>query len=315
MCNSERQKKTGIVRFFSETSLSPEDEGTCREKAEDAQLDPQKPEDEAPCLASVQEYLDGCFPAAPPEQPQLPRCSQPPSAPPHLSVQTQYLTTWTLSQALVLRGRRSIRSAASPEKTPPPKVLDRGAPTSPPASFSSPELFSPVSPSPGASTELFSLRCPTPRAEEGGVLIEATTDGLLSSQGTGEDGSATGQASLSKSPVSKKARISENLEPEVSVKAAGSSAAAGLQGPTTPLIRCNRRGVRYSVLVAVVHPCHLKEVKASVPSDLLHRREHVVVNSPVPRVWTETCFSLLTRIGHRSMSEDFLLTICQTKNV
>lgn len=254
-CTS-RSKENTIICFFSEMSLSSEDEGTCREKAQDAQ----KPEEEAPCLSSVQEYLDGCFPAAQPEQP------QPQSAVPHLSVQTQYLAAWTLSQALVLRGRCNIQSAASPEKTPPPKVLHRGAQTSPSASSSTPELFSPVSPS-GASAELFSQPCPTPRAEEGGVLIEATTDGLLSSQGTEEDKPTTGQASLSKSPVSKKIRISEKLEPEVSVKPAGSSTATGLRGPTTPLICCNRRGVRYSVLVAVVHPCHLKEVKAGVPSD------------------------------------------------
>lgn len=209
-------------------------------------------------MASFQDYLDGCFPAAQPEQPE-------PPAGPHLSVQTQYLTTWTLSQALVLRGRCSIQPVARPV-SPPPTVPHRATQTSQSASSSTPELFSPVGP-PGASAELFSQPCPTQRAEEGGVLIEATADGLLSSQETEEDKSTTGQASLSKSPVFKKARISETLEPEVSVKPAGSSAGTGLRPPTTPLSRCNRRGVHYCVLVAVVHPCHLKEVKAGVPSD------------------------------------------------
>ncbi|KAM8852650.1 shieldin complex subunit 2 [Synchiropus picturatus] len=33
-------------------------------------------------------------------------------------------------------------------------------------------------------------------------------------------------------------------------------------GPTTPLSRCQEPSIRYTVLVAVLHPCHLKEVKA-----------------------------------------------------
>lgn len=206
--------------------------------------DESNPGEKDQCSASVHEYLDTCFPAAQSEpektEPEPPHCSKYQSSPtvPPLSVQTQYLTTWTLSQALLLRGRCGIQSATSPEKTLPPQ-------TPPSVSSSTPELFSPVTPSPGASAELFSQPCPTQRAEEGGVIVEATADGVLCSQEAEQQDSTTAQHSPSKSPDLKKARISEN------------------QGPTTLLIRCDKRGVRYSVLVAVVHPCHLKEVKVS----------------------------------------------------
>lgn len=218
------------------------------------------PEEEDLCSASVHEYLDRCFPADQPENPELPGCSKPQSAIPYLSAQTQYLTTWTLTRALILRGRRGIQSATSPEKSLPPQTPPKDAQTPPSGSSSTPELFSPVTPSPAASAELFSQPCPTPRVEEGGVVIKATSDGVLCSQ---EAESTTAQISPSKSPDFKKARISENLGTEASVTPSDSAAAVGLQGPTTLLIQCNRRGMRYSVLVAVVHPCYLKEVKVS----------------------------------------------------
>ncbi|XP_068590523.1 shieldin complex subunit 2 [Cebidichthys violaceus] len=199
------------------------------------------PEDQ--CSASVLEYLDSCFPAAQPEPVK-------PEPEPPLSAQTQFLTTWTLSQALILRGRSGVQSATGSEKTPPPQTPPKNTQTPPSVSSSTPELFSPVTPSPGASPELSGQRCPTPRAEEGGVVVEVTADGVLCSQE-----SRTPQDSSSKPPDSKKARTSENLRAE------DTAATAGLRGPTTLLIRCDRRGVRHSVLVAVVHPCHLKEVK------------------------------------------------------
>uniref|UniRef100_A0AAZ1Y0C3 Shieldin complex subunit 2 C-terminal domain-containing protein n=1 Tax=Oreochromis aureus TaxID=47969 RepID=A0AAZ1Y0C3_OREAU len=58
---------------------------------------------------------------------------------------------------------------------------------------------------------------------------------------------------LSQSPSSKKARVS----PESPDRGTTTE----LHSPTTLLARCDKPGVRYSVLVAVVHPCHLKEVK------------------------------------------------------
>lgn len=95
------------------------------------------------------------------------------------------------------------------------------------------------------------------------MVIEATTHGVLCSQEAEEPQSA--ETSPSRSPDLKKARISENLRTEASPVPA---AAARLQDRTTLLSRCDRTGVRYSVLVAVVHPCHLKEVKVSGESEL-----------------------------------------------
>ncbi|XP_027138159.1 shieldin complex subunit 2 isoform X2 [Larimichthys crocea] len=212
-------------------------------------------EDDDQCSASVQEYLDSCFPAAQPgPEP------EPEPEPEHLSAQTQYLTTWTLSQALILRGRCGIQSTTSPEKTPPPppQTPPRHTQTPPSASSSTPELFSPVTLSPGASAELFSEPCLTPRVEEGGVVVEATTDGVLCSQEAERRVSTPAQDSPAKPPDSKRARSSEDQTTEAS---AATATAAGLRGPTTLLSRCDKRRVRYSVLVAVVHPSHLKEVK------------------------------------------------------
>uniref|UniRef100_A0A3Q3WDA5 Uncharacterized protein n=1 Tax=Mola mola TaxID=94237 RepID=A0A3Q3WDA5_MOLML len=212
-------------------------------------------EDES-CSASVHDYLDICFPEAQPD-----KLEHPQSAVPRLSDQTQYLSTWTLSQALLLRGRGSIHSATSPEKAPPPQTSPKDAKTPPSVSSGTPELFSPVTPSLGASAELFSQPCPTPRVEEGGVVIEAITDGVLCSQEA-----TTAQPSPSKAPDFKKARISDNIATEASVLLSNSTSTTdtnttGLRSPTTLLARCDRRGAQYSVLVAVVHPCHLKEVK------------------------------------------------------
>uniref|UniRef100_UPI0037E7EE82 shieldin complex subunit 2 n=1 Tax=Semicossyphus pulcher TaxID=241346 RepID=UPI0037E7EE82 len=220
------------------------------------------------CSASIHEYLESCFPAAQTEpqkaEPQSPHCSkhQPSSAIPPLSTKSQYLTTWTRCQALVLRGwHGSIQSAASPEKTLPPQTPPKDPQTPPSASSSTPELFSPVISTPGASAELFSQRCLTFRAEEEGVVFEVTTEGVLCSQEAEQQVSRSPQSSPSRSPDFKKARVSENLRTEASVVPPDSTAVAALRSPTTLLTRCDKLGLRYSVLVAVVHPCHLKEVK------------------------------------------------------
>ncbi|XP_026210216.1 shieldin complex subunit 2 isoform X2 [Anabas testudineus] len=210
------------------------------------------PEHEDQCSASLRKYLDSCFPAAQPEPDAEHQLS--PAVPPP-STHTQYLTTWTLSQALVLKSRRGIHSATSPEKSTPPQTPPKHVQTPPSVSSSTPELFSPVTPSPGASAELFSQTYRTPRAEEGGVVLEATTDGVLCSQE-----STTTADSPTGSPSFKKARISADFRTEVT-ESSSITTNTGLQGPTTLLIRCDKLGLRYSVLVAVVYPCHLKEVK------------------------------------------------------
>ena len=214
--------------------------------------------------SSLQEYLDSCFPAAQPE-PEPTHCGSP-DVPP-LSTHTQFLSTWTLSQALILRGRCAVQSAGSPEKTPPKHTQ-----TPPSVSSSTPELFSPVSPSLGASAELFSPPCPSPRAEEGGVVIQATIDGVLCSQEAERQEATPSQKSPANSPELKRARVSENIRTEASVVTSEHALAAGigLRGPTILLTRCDRQGVRYSVLVAVVHPCHLKEVKVGRDLRLVH---------------------------------------------
>ncbi|KAF7219523.1 shieldin complex subunit 2 [Nothobranchius furzeri] len=171
------------------------------------------------CSTWVHEYLEGCFPAIQPE---------PDLAVLALSTQTHYLSTWTLSQALILRGRHNLQSPSHPHTQ-----------TSPSVSSSTPELFSPEAPS-------TSHACPTLQAEEGGVVLQATTEGVLCSQES---------TNTHKSPTTKRPRISE--EPVVPA----GSRANRLQSPVTPLLGCVTVGRTYSVLVVVVYPCHLKEIK------------------------------------------------------
>ncbi|KAM3862872.1 shieldin complex subunit 2 [Diretmus argenteus] len=316
------------------------------------------------CSASIHEYLDSCFPAAQPEpEPEVEPA--PGRSKPSMSVQTQYLTTWTLSQALILRGRHGVQSGPSPEKTPPPQTPPNHTRAPLSISSSTPELFSPATPTQSPRTtllgsmELFNEPFLSQKMEEGGVVLEATPDGMLCSQGgehqelggielseskltppsqisqtsqtaqtiqtsqtsrtsetfqtaqtsrtsetfqtaqtsrtsetfqttqtprTSETFQTTqtsrtsetfqtaqtsrtsetfqtaqtvqtSQTSPSKSPDHKRARTSETSP------APPGRASVGLQGPTTLLVRCDKPGVRYSVLVAVVHPCHLKEIQ------------------------------------------------------
>lgn len=209
-------------------------------------------EDKGPSSDSVCDYLDSCFPTDRAEDRTGSKATLGVS---HLTEQTQYLSTWTLSQALILRSRRKLQSAASPEKTLPIQTPSKDAPAPSSVSSSTPELFSPVPLSVEASGELFSQPSLTLRAERGGVVIEATPDGVLCSQ-------EAVQAPLNsrQSPDCKKARILDTLmdkAPEANKNA------AALRCPTTLLIQCNREVSPYTVLVAVVYPCHLKEVKVS----------------------------------------------------
>ncbi|KAG7217948.1 hypothetical protein INR49_020750 [Caranx melampygus] len=93
-----------------------------------------------------------------------------------------------------------------------------------------------------------------PKVEEGGVVLETTADGVLCSQ---EAEPKAASYSPAKSPDVKRTRVSEDARVDMPPH----GAAAGLRGPTTLLVRCQRPGARCSVLVAVVHPCHLKEVQ------------------------------------------------------
>uniref|UniRef100_A0A3P9PA18 Shieldin complex subunit 2 n=1 Tax=Poecilia reticulata TaxID=8081 RepID=A0A3P9PA18_POERE len=168
---------------------------------------------------------------------------------------TQFLSTWTLSQALILRGRHAVQSALTKDKAPPipgeaPPIPDTAPPSpdeAPPTTDKAPtpELFSLAASSLGDSMELFSHTCPASRAEQGGVIMEVTADGVLCSQ---ESDPKTPPTSP---PCSKKPRPSEE----------STSAAPESSTSTTRLDRCDQVGRRYSVLVVVVHPCHLKEVQ------------------------------------------------------
>lgn len=245
------------------------------------------------CSESIHDYLDSCFPAAQPNpdpESSSDRSNSKPNivAPVSVSVRTEYLTTWTVSQALLMRGRRCSQLGPNLEKSTPPQTPTKHPHTSPSVSSSTPELYSPVTPtqspiSPPAqqgSMELFSQPMLSQRLEEGGVILEVTPDGLLCSQGEQwreVGGSETGvsramplpqspaqaQTSPTVSPACKRPRMSPTAaktETSPPVVKAGIM----LQGPTTLLFRCVTPGLRYSVLVAVVHPCHLKEIKVSI---------------------------------------------------
>lgn len=209
-------------------------------------------EDKGPSSDLVCDYLDSCFPT---DRAEDRTGSKATLGVPRLTEQTQYLSTWTLSQALILRGRREVQSAASPEKPLPTQTPPKDAPAPSPVSSSTPELFSPVPLSMEASGELFSQPSMSLRAERGGVVIEATPDGVLCSQ----------EAPLNsrQSPDCKKARILDTLMDKAPEAPSDNRNAAALRRPTTLLIQCNREAAPCTVLVAVVHPCHLKEVKVS----------------------------------------------------
>lgn len=230
------------------TGEADEDDSRANCPTNDCASDGRHPAEE-PSSESVCEYLDSCFPA----QHQAGSTATPGVS--RLTEQTQYLSTWTLSQALMLRARRGTRPAASPEEAlqsqPPPE--DAQMPSS--VSSSTPELFSPVPPSMEASGELFSQPILSPRVGQGAVVIKATPDGVLCSQGAV-------QAPLI-SPVCPKAGVAENIKGKVSEAPSDEKNVAAVRRPTTLLGRCVSEGVPYAVLVAVVHPCHLKEVKVS----------------------------------------------------
>lgn len=208
-------------------------------------------EDEDPSSDSVVEYLDSCFPT---DQADHQTGSKANLVVSHLTEQTQYLSTWTLSQALILRDRHGMQTAATSEKALPIQTLSKDVPAPSSVSSSTPELFSPVPLSMDASAELFSQPPLSLRAERGGVVIEATPDGMLCSQDT---------VTSRQSPECKKARILDTVMGKAPEAPSDNRNVAELRCPTTLLNQCNRKAAPYTVLVAVVHPCHLKEVKVS----------------------------------------------------
>lgn len=106
----------------------------------------------------------------------------------------------------------------------------------------------------------------TQRAEKEGVVLEDTSEGLLCSQGSDASG-----GHVTASPQCKRRRllVEKKEEGNGTKKEAMEKdeqeeeplTAVGSWGPTTVLTGCSQQGALYTVLVVVVHPCHLKEVK------------------------------------------------------
>ncbi|KAL2082948.1 hypothetical protein ACEWY4_020721 [Coilia grayii] len=242
------------------------------------------------CPESLRAYLDSCFALA---QPQGTSEAQPCSG---MSVETEYLSVWTKSQALLMKRRAGLphepvqpAMGGSPHTPQTPQTQQ-----TPVISRTSPELYSPRS-SPGGqavggtlqgSLDGFSEAL-SPRQQEGGVMLERTAGGLLCTQGSpaaqashggspeasqrwlfsspNQEPAQTppGQSAHSSpvSPARKKSKLSSTTTPDrqpAELKAWGGCVPTG---PSTLLARCRAHGVQYSILVAVVHPFHLQEVR------------------------------------------------------
>ncbi|KAA0717892.1 Protein FAM35A [Triplophysa tibetana] len=231
-------------------------------------------EEEQLCPVSVTEYLDDCFSSsqtnANPGQSNDERSS--------VSVETEYLSSWTKSQALLLQGRAaSSFTLGFPGDFYSPHTPAKQTPST---SLNSPELYSPTT-SPeemglgGTLQSSVEWHCDSLSQihQEGGVIMEITTGAILCSQGTNvghtdkpgdhqEIGlNADSYCQMSPSPTpSKRIKLSSTVA-KTKVTEQSTINAVPLCGPTTILVRCKTHGVRYAILVAVVHPCHLKEVK------------------------------------------------------
>ncbi|MBN3321908.1 NFKB2 factor, partial [Atractosteus spatula] len=189
--------------------------------------------------AAIREYLDSCFPAF----------SQGPEAEravPGLSLETEYLSVWTVSQAVLLKGQMGAEVGVKGSQGDKPGCASEH--TTETGSGSSLELYSPwsdvnpgVQGTPRGSVELFDTL--SEQQEEGGVVIEARSGGLLCSQGTSF------------------AKRNRDLDQEASEQTAPHSRSRAGSLTTTLLSRCVDRGKRYRVLVGVLYPCHLKEIK------------------------------------------------------
>ncbi|CAB1312552.1 unnamed protein product [Coregonus sp. 'balchen'] len=162
-----------------------------------------------------------------------------------VSVETEYLSAWTVSQALLLRGKLRTQPETSPVKAGFPQIPPLPTPSTS-TTTSSPELYSPATPTQSpretgqggtqqGSMELFYEPLLSQRQEEGGVILETTADGVLCSQ------------------VAKKVK-SPTPQPERKGHQTTGKGCVTSQSPTTLLARCGTQGVRYSILVAVVQP-------------------------------------------------------------
>lgn len=262
----------GSTRLYS--ALAPEREPVAQTSEDESKSqwfpsNGQYVEEEELCPVSVAEYLDTCFSSS-----QTDVNGQSNDERSSVSMETEYLSTWTKSQALLLQGRSaSSHTLGFPGDFYSPHTPPKQTPSS---SLSSPELYSPTT-SPEerglggtlqSSVDYDSL---SQMHHEGGVIMEITPEGILCSQGTNvghaekpveEIGlNADSIAQISPSPTpSKRIKLSSTVA-KTKVTEQSTSIVVPHCGPTTLLVRCRTHGVRYAILVAVVHPCHLKEVK------------------------------------------------------
>ncbi|KAI7805184.1 putative protein FAM35A [Triplophysa rosa] len=271
------QGTEGSTRLYSAVAPEREPVAQTNEDKSKSQGSPSKGqciEEEELCPVSVAEYLDNCFSSSQtdvnPGQSNDERSS--------VSMETEFMSTWTKSQALLLQGRAaSSYTLGFPGDLYSPHTPPKQTPST---SLSSPELYSPAT-----SPEEMGLGGTLQSSVEwhydslsqmhqgGGVIMEITPDGILCSQGTNvghaekpvdhqEIGfNADSDAQISPSPTpSKRIKLSSTVA-KTKVTEQSTINAVRLCGPTTLLVRCKTHGVRYAILVAVVHPCHLKEVK------------------------------------------------------
>lgn len=244
-------------------------------------------DDDDLCPESLQDYLDSCFPLAQPLTVSecQPSCSG-------MSLESEYLSVWTKSQALLMKRRPGLPPEPAPTGMGSPHTPTQTQQT-PVISRTSPELYSPhFSPGSGqavggtlqGSLDRFSSEILlSQHQQEGGVMLQRTPDGLLCTQGS--PAAAVAAAANDKdrllqeaqpahtspdhnSPVSP-ARKKSKLSPTTPKGQHSKPTAWGgciTAGPPTLLARCKAHGVQYSILVAVVHPFHLQEVKMKTGS-------------------------------------------------
>lgn len=283
------------------------------------------PEEDYTSPGLVTEYLDSCFPS---HQADKRSVSEPSLA---MSTNTEYLTAWTKAQGLLLKpgmvreqDSGSVSNYGSPE-TPLKQTLS--------VSLGSPELYSPeVSPGDrglggtlqGSVGFYESL---SQRLQEGGVILLRTPDGLLCSQASAAEqedhelkfGSPNKSLEASPTPsTSKQAKFSSTRRQQENMLL--------LHGPTTLLSRCVNHRVNYSILVAVVHPCHVKEISiksgastgSSVPLATLVVTDQSGVEMKVV-LWRAAAFwsltahpgdiLLITGEGYQPIEEKYFLTV------
>ncbi|XP_037128039.1 shieldin complex subunit 2 [Syngnathus acus] len=160
-----------------------------------------------------------------------------------LSLVSQYLSTSFLRGAAQAQPkyvqRRADHSSGAPERF---SLTTCSLEPTRPLSWYLPqdELLSAARRSPEGSGETVGL---AQRAERGGVVLETTSYGVLCSQQAGRPAS---------SPASKRARLGEAIDGR-----------GANPFPASPKLlgQCAEAKARYRVLVAVVHPCQLKEIK------------------------------------------------------